>query len=831
MHYRWLQDIARDLKHAVRMLRRSPGFAATAIAVLAVGIGANTAVFSVVNRVLLQPLPYPDPDRIIQILSSTPTGSSPLASIPGGSSPLASVPRFVTWREDTRLFEHVAAYHVSDPGVNLTGGDRPERVTAMHVSADYLQLFGAQLAFGRLFTAEDDQPHGPRGAVFSHGLWRRRFGADPELIGRSVWLGRESYEVIGIVGPGFAPDPAADIWLPLQAVAASTDQAAFLHVVARLKPGVTVSAARAEVARTTPLFRRKFPFALGPYESFTAEPLSDVVVGDVKPALQLLSSAVLFVLLIACVNAANLLLARAARRRQELATRAALGAGRQRLIRQLLTESVLLAGAAGLLGLALGYAGVRAIVAVSPIMLPRMGSGAGFALEGDVLTFTLIVSMATGVLFGLVPAFKSSRVDLSAFFKDGPQGGGWRQHRAQSVLVVAEMMLALVLLVGSGLLIRTVIALRSVEHGFDPRAVLTLEMSLNGTQFEETATFDQLVRNAVQRTKDLGIVSEVAVTDVLPLQPGFTLPFTIAGRILFSGSPSHGSAQWRSISREYFDVLRIPRRAGRFFTDLDRADGVPVVIVNQALARKYWQFTSPIGERITVGVAAGPEFADVTRQIVGVVGDVRDADANREPQPTIYVPLAQVSDVMNARNTRLRATTWVARTTADPRRVSGSIARELQNTAGGLPVARIRTMEEIVATTTRRAEFNMRLLTIFASIALVLAMIGMYGLMSYSVQQRTQEIGIRMALGAIPADVRNMVVLQGMRLVLAGVALGSIVALALSRLMVSLIFGVDTWDPIVFGGVASLLTVVAVLAAYIPALRATRVQPLEALRR
>jgi putative ABC transport system permease protein len=812
----FLRDLARDSAHALRMLRRTPGFTATAVAVLAVGIGGNTAVFSVVNDVLLRPLPYPEADRIVQLMTDSRVGPSRLSSIP----------KFILWRDGTSSFEAVAAYQAGDPGANLLGSDVPEHLDAMHVSREYFVVFRAPFALGRNFSPGEDRPYGPRAAIVSNGFWKRRFGADPEIVGRALPLGRDAYEVVGVLGPDFAADSPADVFLPLQADPFSQDHASTLRVAARLKPAATVRAAAFEVMTTTARFRRMFPLALGPWQEFTAAPLADVVAGDVRPALRMLSAAVVFVLLIACANVANLLLARGHRRRREIATRAALGAGRWRIVRQLLTESALLMTGGALAGVAAGYAGVRALTRIAPAAVLHLNPLRGIAvLEPAVLTFSAVVAAATGIAFGVVPALTVSRVDLGTAFTDAgtTTSGGWRRHRLQSALVVGEVMLALVLLVGAGLLIKTVMALRSVDRGFDPRGIVSLDVTFSGAGRDETASIVRVVENARQRIAAVPGVAVAAVSRALPVEPSFTLSVDV-------DRPVPALAAWRSISPRYFDVFRMPLRDGRAFTELDSAGAAPVAIVNAAFAAKFWRTGSPVGARIRIGANNGPALADVPRIIVGVVADARDLDANRDPDPAVYVPLAQVSDAMTARNNRLFPLTWAVRTSGNPMAFAGVVARELRG-ATGLSIARVRSMEEIVAASTARAQFNMALLTTFAGVALLLAIIGLYGLMSYSVQQRTQEIGIRMALGAASADVQSMVLGQGLRLALTGVALGVGAALVLTRLMVNLVFGVKTWDPGVFAAVASLLCAVALAAAYIPARRATRVNPLIALTR
>jgi predicted permease len=822
----FLEVLLQDVRYAGRMLRRSPGFAATAISALALGIGANTAIFTVVNTVLLKPLAYPEPDRLVQLELSSPQGNGNITSIP----------KFIIWREQTQVFQDVAAYDLGGPGVNLTGGDRPEQLKGVHVSAEFFRLFGARVVAGRTFSAEEDRPGGPPLAVIAGGLWRRRFGSDLNLVGKSIDLGGEPFTVIGILDPTFTSDPPADIYLALKADPNSTDQAHYLRAAARLKPGVTLEKAKAAMKVAAEQFNRKFAAAagaqLGPQGSFTAEPLRDTIVGDVRKALLVLLGAVSLVLLIACANVANLLLARATIRRREIAIRAAIGAGRGRLIRQLLTESVLLSLAGGLLGLGLGYFGVRGLLAINPGNIPRIGEqGSGITLDWRVLVFTLGVSVFTGVLFGLIPAFNASRTDLNATLKESGlrAGSGLRQNKARSILVVTEMALALVLLVGAALLIRTFGALRSVDPGFDARNVLTMQMSLTGTRFNKAAGVNQLVREVQRRVESLPGVTALASTCCLPLEGGFGLPLTIEGRPLTDG-PFHGGASWHPVSPRYFQVFKIPLVRGRMFTDRDDGGAVPVVLINEGLAKQFWPNSDAVGQRITIGKGIGPEFAEAPREIVGIVGDVRGQGLNNNPDPIMYVPVAQVTDGVTALNNGIIPITWTIRTNVEPYSVSKEIQEALRTASGGLPVAHIRSMEQVRGESTSRTDFNMTLLVIFASLALLLAAIGIYGLMAYSVQQRTQEIGIRMALGASAQDVRKMVVIQGMTLALAGVIIGVAAALGVTRLMASLLYGVTPKDPIAMTSVALLLVGVALAATYLPARRASQMDPVESLR-
>ncbi|HXA57218.1 MAG TPA: ABC transporter permease [Candidatus Acidoferrum sp.] len=815
-------SLIQNARYALRALSKNPGFAAVAIITLALGIGANTAIFSVVDTVLLRPLPYPDPDRIVQLQTS----------FPGGGNGVTSIPKFMAWRDLSQVFDDASLYDLGVGRMNMTGGDRPEQLSGIHVSASYFKLFGARLAQGRTFTAEEDIPNGPRVAVISNGLWRSRYGSDPAMVGKNIEIGGQPYEVVGILDPSFRWDPASDIWLPLQADPNSANQGNYLLSAARLKPGVSVAQAKAAMTLAADQFRRKYPRALGPRNGFTVQTLEEAQVANVRTALYLLLGTVAFVLLIACANIANLLLARAAVRRREIAIRSALGAGRRRIINQLLTESVLLSLVGGALGLMIGFFGVRTLLAMNPGNIPRIGDkGAALSLDWRVLVFTLIVSVFTGILFGLIPALHASRVDLNITLKESGSrsGSGFRQNKARSILVVVEMALALILLAGSALLIRTYIALRQVQPGFDSHNILTMNMSLGDARFAKTAGVAQLVRDGVDRIDGLPGVEAAATTCSLPLEPSFGLGFAIEGRPEADPQNRPGGA-WRSVSPNYFSVFKIPIVRGRAFTDRDDGGAAPVVLVNEALVKQYFPKDDPIGMRITIGKDVGPQFSEPPRQIIGIVGDVRDGGLNANPFPIMYIPVSQVTDGMTALNEQILPIMWVVRTKVAPYSLSQEIQRELRAASGGLPVGHIRSMEQVVGESTARQDFNTTLLTIFAGVALLLAAVGIYGLMAYSVQQRTQEIGIRMALGAAPQKVRGMIVWQGMQLVLAGVLIGVGAGLALTRLMASMIFGVKAWDPTVFVAVTVVLSVVALFATYIPARRAAHVDPLVALR-
>jgi putative ABC transport system permease protein len=817
-----LENLAQDVRYAARMLLRSPGFAITAILALALGIGANTAIFTVVNKVLLEPLPYPQSERLVELEMSGPQGNVDFTS----------VPKFNVWREQMQVFEAVTAYGGQGPGINLAGGDRPEQLRGLVASAEFFRVFSVPLELGRAFTEKEDVPGGPKLAVLSNGLWRSRFASDPKIIGMTIDLGGDPYQIVGVIGPGFTPEVPADIYLPLQVDPNSIGQAHYLSSTARLKPGAILGTAQAAMKLAAEEFKRKFPGTMGPQDAFTAVPLRQAEVGDARFSLLVLFGAVGFVLLIACANVANLLLVRATIRTREIAIRSSLGAGRRRIVSQLLTESVLLSLVGGIVGLVLGYFGVRALLGMNPGNIPRIGDrGADITMDWRVLGFTFAISVLTGVVFGVIPAVSASRSDLSVALRESGSrsGSGLRQNKARSVLVVVEMALALILLVGAALLIRTFAALRNVDPGFSTHSVLTMNMSIAGPRFAKTASVAQLVEDARQRVEAVAGVEAMATTCCLPLEGGLGLPFTIEGRPRTQG-PYDGGAGYDLVSPKYFEVFRIPLIRGRMFTIQDDGRAPDVVLISETMGKKFWPKGDAVGARITIGAGVGPEFTEPPREVIGVVGDARNGGLDSDPPPMMYIPVAQVPDGVTELNSRITPLQFAIRTKVEPFSVRPEVENALREASGGLPVGHVRSMDQVESESTARSDFNTTLLTIFAGVALVLAAIGIYGLMAYSVQQRNQEIGIRMALGASSERVRRMVVLQGMKLVLGGVVIGVAAALVLSKYMASLVFGVKPRDPVVFIAVVVVLTLVAWTATYFPALRASRVDPMEALR-
>jgi predicted permease len=819
-----LDTFWKDLKHSLRMFAQNRAFTATALAALTLGIGANTAVFSVVNAVLLKPIQFAEPDRLVIFLNTDVNRG------PQGAA--ASPAKFQHYREQTTVVQDVSAFRTGL--VNYTGGAMPEQVRSGQVSADFFRLFGATPMLGRTFSPEDDRVGANKVVVISRSLWERRFNSDPQSIGRSISLGGEPYTIIGVLA-GFDFDDfeqTPEVWTPFQLDPNTNDQGHYFRAAGRLKPGVTLEQAKSRLALSADDYRKKFP-TFSKDNGFTVQLAGEALVTNVKSTLMVLLGAVSFVLLIACANVANLLLVRATSRQREIAIRAAIGAGRWRIIQQLLTESVLLSLAGGVLGLLLGVVGIRALLAVNTANLPRIGrDGALVGVDWRVLAFTLAIAVTTGIIFGLFPALRSSRTDLSVTLKEssGRAGTGFRQNKARSILVVVEVALALVLLIGSALLIRTAIALRAVDPGFDTKNVLTMRMAMTDPRFMKSEGVSTMVKDAIRRIKALPGVVEATAACCVPLEGGYGLPFNIVGRPLNSNSPYHGGGGWSTVSPGYFETFKIQVKRGRTFNDRDDGRAPGVVIINESMAKRFWKDGDPLTDRLAIGRGVMREFKDdPERQIIGIVADVRDGGLNNDPGPRMYVPQAQLPDLANALNIRLTPMAWFVRTEVAPMSVSTAVQEQLRQ-ASGLPVSDIRSMDQVVTQSISRDRFNMWLMTVFGSSALLLAAIGIYGLMAYSVEQRTQEIGIRLALGAEAGQVRRMVIFQGMILAAVGLVLGILGAFFLTQLLRQFLFRVEARDPLVFIGIPALLGAVALLAVWIPAMRASRVDPIQALR-
>jgi predicted permease len=813
-----LDALAHDLRFALRQLRRSPGFTIAAVSALALGIGANTAIFSVVNAVLLKPLTYPNADRIVEFVLPSSIANN-----------LANIPEFHAYQRQTSVFQEVAAYDRISPGFNLTG-ERPELIQGIHVTESYFRLFGAPVVLGRTFTPQEDAPYGGKVVVLSYHLWQRRFGGNPDVIGKSLSLGNEPYTIVGIIGPQFVSDPEAEFWLPYQFPPVSDDMNHYFLVAGLLKPGVTLEQANAQLKLASVQYRRDFPRS-NPHQIFRVAFLRDAIVSDTRSSLLVLLGTCGLVLLIACANVANLLLVRATGRQREFAIRSALGAGRGRIVRQLLTESILLSIAGGISGLVIGFAGVRALLVISPAGLPRVGeNGSALTMDWRVLGFTLAISLLTGVLFGLIPALSASRSDVNSMLKEssGRSGTGFRQGKARSFLVVSEVSLALVLLIGSGLLIRTLIALHSVSPGFDSHHVLALDMSLTGDRFHKTEAVAELSKKGRDRLNAIPGVEISSAAYWLPIQVDDGMPFEIFGR---PAGKNVLASRWISISPGYLGVFKIPVLRGRDFNENDTASAPGVALINQAMVKRFWPNEDPMGQQILLGRGTGPSLqGEPTRRISGIVGDTHSNGLSNPADAMVFVPVAQVTNGYTAAYTDTAPLLWVLRTRGDPHQVIAAATEQLRIASGGFPVAHIRTMEEAMGTSTARQSFNMVLFTIFGVVALILAAIGIYGLMAYSVAQRTQEMGIRMALGADRDTIRKLVVWQGMRLALVGVVAGIAASFGLTRLLSTFLFGVKPWDPAVFVSAPLILTAIALVAVWLPAARASKVDPMQALR-
>jgi putative ABC transport system permease protein len=814
-----------DLRHSLRTLRKSPGFAAVAVLTLALGIGANTAIFSVIDQVLLRPLPFHDSERILRVQRHFPNGD--------GSS--TSIPKFMAWKQ-APAFQSMAMYDFGGVGVTIGDQDHPEQAGALHVTSAFFDVFGVTPAMGRTFRPQEDLPNAGKFTVLTHDFWKNRLGGDPALVGRTILLSHEPYLILGVLPADYQPDPPADLYLPLQVDPNSTNQGHIYITAGRLRPGATVEEARAQLNTLGERFRRQYPDTMDKTESVGAVTLRQALGGDVKQPLLILGGAVGFVLLIACANVANLLLARAAGRRREIAIRAAVGASRGRIVRQLLTESLLLALAGGAAGFFAGAAGVRALLAASPGDIPRITgefsahSTVGL-LDWRILAFTIGASVLTGILFGLLPAVHVSRIDVNASLKEssGRSGTGLKQSRVRGMLVVSEIALALVLLVGAALMIRTLAGLRSVQPGFDARNILTFKVMLGGGRYDKTTQAEVLVRQATQRIEGLPGVQAAAMTFMLPLENGLDLPFIVEGRTPANGK-YEGDEYYRPVSAHYFTSLRIPLRKGRLLDDRDTSNSPRVVVINELFAKKYFKTGDPIGQRINIGKGLGPEFEESSREIVGIVGGVHENGLDNDVPGVMYVPAGQVTDGITKLANSLLPLSWLVRTQSNPLDLVNPVQRELQALDSQLGLLKVRTMEQVMVDSTTRTNFQMLLLTVFATVALVLAAVGIYGLLAYTVQQRTQEIGIRMALGADRATMLRLVLGQGMRLAAIGIAIGLAVAYGVTRVLSGLLFSVKASDPMTFALVAAILATVAMLAALIPARRATRIDPVIAMR-
>jgi putative ABC transport system permease protein len=812
--FRSLETLWQDVRFGMRMLVKNPMFTAIAVVALALGIGANSAIFSVVNTILLRPLPYHDPERLVMVWEDDTKGGFPK------DTPAAA--NFIDWREQNQVFEDMAA--IASESFNLTGDGEPERIDGRRVSASLFPLLGVEPHLGRVFLPEEDQPGAHRVVLISHGLWQRRFGGEANIVGRSLTLNGESFTVVGVMPKGFQfPNRGAELWVP---IAFSTQEAAnrgrhYLEVVARMKQGVTTEQAQAEMSMIATRLQQQYP-AYNAHLGATVTPLHEHLAGEIRPALLVLLGAVGFVLLIACANVANLLLARAAARQKEIALRVALGAGRLRLIRLFLIESILLAGLGGIVGLLLVVWGIGLITAFIP---DNISQAKAVSVDLNVLAYTFGISVLTGLIFGLAPALQVSRFNLNETLKEGGRdsAAGRSGNRIRNLLVVAEVAVSLVLLVGAGLLINSFMRLRGVDPGFRADKLLTMQVQLPMLKYPEHARRSAFYTELLSRVEGLPGVKSAAVTTNLPLyRQGNSIGIGIEGRP--DPAPGQGkrpTVVTRVISPQYFSTMGIQLLQGRALAAQDRVDSPAVAVINETMARRFWPGEDPLGKRITPG-ASNSTNPDDWITIVGVVRDVRQFELNAEPRPQMYLSYEQASF--------FAPRDLVVRTEGDPLSLADAVRRTVWEVDRDQPVSNIRTMEDIISESVARQRFSMLLLGIFAGVALLLAAVGIYGVMSYSVAQRTREFGVRMALGAQRSDVLKLAVGQGLKLVLAGVVIGVVAALALTRVMSSLLFEVSATDPVTYITISVVLISAGVLASFIPARRATRVDPVIALR-
>jgi predicted permease len=808
-----------DLKYAARTLRKSPVITITAIAALALGIGANTALFSVVNAVLLRPMNYPHAERIVEITRSFQGGKF--------NSPSVTATKFDFWRTQNQSFEAVAAYDFLPLGINLTGRGEPQRLSSLPVTAGFFQVLGVQPFLGRSFSESEDKPGAGHFAVISYGLWQRLFDGDRHAVGRTVTLNNAGYTVLGVMPRDFDFPEAADVWTPIQLQIDPADHSNNYKVIGRLKSGVSLQQAAEDMRLVGQRFRQRFSSAaMDDTEDVSVIGFHSWIVGNVRPMLLVLMGAVGFVLLIACANVANLLLARSAARRQEMAVRAALGASGGRLMRLLFTESLLLSLAGAALGILVAQSSLPLLLGLAPANLPLLPR---VSIDWGVILFAVAIAVLTGFLFALFPALQSIRLGIGNPLRDSGNRttANASANRARQVLVVAEVAISLILLIGAGLLIQTFKNLSGVDPGFDTRHVLTTQMSVSDDRFRKTAAVAQLTNRIVTRLEAMPGVAAVATTITLPTEIGPDLSFEIVGR-----PPSNQvlDEQWRSITPHYFSALQIPVVAGRAFTLQDTQQSRAVVIVNEAFARKHFPKQSPIGRQILIGRGLGPIFADRPRQIVGVVGDTRDTGLGAPPPPILYEPLAQVPDGLIGLDNQLAPLNWVIRTSSGAMPTAEQIRRETLTASGGVPMAEPRLLERVVGASISRQRFSMALLAIFAGLAMLLGAIGIYGVISYSVAQRTRELGIRSALGATRGDLLKLVIGQGMWLAGIGLMVGLFSALGLTQFLRGMLYGVTAFDPVVLISVTALLAAVALAACWFPARRAARIDPAVALR-
>jgi putative ABC transport system permease protein len=819
-----VHNLFQDLRYGFRTLRKNPGFAAAGIVVLALGIGANTAIFSVVNAVLLQPLPFPNPEQLVQIWHTPPQ-----ASFPGMKEFAVSAANYLDWASENHVFQQLSIYTYGS--FNLTGKGEPEFIAARRVSSQFFSVLQAQPLLGRVFSPDEDQPGHDRVVVLSERFWRNRFAADPNIVGQDITLDGAAYRVIGVMRAKFQfpiasdPNDAAKLWAPL----AMTDRERAVRgehhyaVIARLAPGVTAEKAQSEMDAISHRLEQEYPADDKGWGAVVI-PLSEELVGDVRTPLFVLLGAVALVLLIACANAANLVLARIIGRQKEIAVRSALGASRGRVIRQVICETVVLSAVAGALGLLIAHFGVTLIVALVGGKLPRASD---IAVDGFVLAFTLAISLAAGVLAGLTPAWRLSKVNVNDALKQGGRtSSDAASSRTRGALVIAEVGLSLMLLIGAGLMIRSLWSLRAVDPGFDPHNVFAVTPSIPSAAYSGPAQEIAFYRQLLEKVRALPGVESASAIDSLPLEPGggSNQPIQIEGRPV-QAMADQPEVSVRLIAPEYFRAMHIPFVRGRDFGDQDGPDAPGAVIISEALARRFWPHEDPIGKHLTMYF-----YPNKVREIVGIVGNVKDRGLEAtQPEAILYFPLTQLDTPATA--TWHSFPLWIAVRTKSPgTSMASGVINSIHQLNSTLPIADVTTMDDFVAGSLSQQRFNMLLLGTFAGIALFLAAVGIYSVLAYTVRRRVREIGIRMALGAQTSDVLRLILAEGMKPTAIGVCLGIAGALALGRFVSSLIYGVKATDIATYTSVSLLLVLVSFFASLLPACRATRVQPVTTLR-
>ena len=809
-----MQNLWQDLRFALRMLRKNPGFTAVAILTLALGIGANTAIFSVINTVLLQPLPFKEPGRIINLVQYD------LKTKASGA--LMSFTKYTQIQEQSKTLESMAGFYPLT--LSLVTDREPEAVNGARASIDFFRVLGISPARGRVFLPEEEQDGGPDVAVISDGFWHSHFAGDPKALGKALVLDGKSATIVGILPASFRfplqyPEP--DVWLPrpsetvLLTPAQVRGGASYFNMIARLRPGETLQRASAELDAINASYKQQFGSNADATKfGILAQTLEESLVGALRPSLLVLLAAVGFVLLIACVNVANLLLARATARDREIAVRKALGASGSRLVRQLLSESILLSVCGGVLGVLLAATLMPALRSISPGAVPRLGEA---KIDGDVMIFSLLLCLITGIAFGLVPALQTSKKDLHEILKEGGRGSseGASRGRFRALLVVAEIGIALVLMTGAGLLIQSFARLRQVNPGFSPRNLTAFPLTLPPSRYSKPELQAQFYRQLLEHIRSMPEVQAAGITSYLPLGGGARYVFVCPEGLVCQGVGKDPTSAVRQVSAGYFETIRTPLLSGRTIDEKDIAGGSPVAVINEAAAKHFFPGQNPIGKHI----ANSRDM--VQREIVGVAADVKFNTLNAADVEEMYLPMAQVP---------WPNTTLLVRSAANSQSLVRAVRSKIAEVDPSLPVSGISSMEEVVDASVAQPKLTMQFVGIFAGFALLLAAIGIYGLIAYTVSARNQEMGIRVALGARPADILRLVVGQGMRMALIGVALGVIVSLALTRLLASLLFGVRATDPLVFGAAAIILAGAAFVACYIPARRATRVDPIVVLR-